>query len=172
MTSCWFPKAAGVVACFLLLGAEAVQCSDAQTLEVTSTADAQDLADALNCTGGGGFSVIWYGSVVVNQIFQVTDGKSLTVTGFGSSPSLSQDVDTSTAAIIGQSIAVGVGMFCVSGASTLTLDNLVLQGAYSEDLLEYGDAGVIKVQGSDGVSQTINVIDCHFTDNYGMLAGE
>lgn len=156
----------GVAVLLLLLGAESTQCVDKQ-MNVTSTADAQDLSDALNCTGGGNFNVTWYGSVAITQTFEVADGISLNVTGSNRS-SMALDDGIPPATIRGNELSSDVGMFYVSGASTLTLDNMVLQGVYSE---KRRGSGAIEAQGSVNAHLTVNVIDCLFTDNYGYWAG-
>lgn len=149
-----------------LSAAESARCADTE-MNVASTADARDLSDALNCTGGGDFSVTWYGSVTITQAFEVPDGISLTVTGSGSS-SVAPDDGIPSAGIVGSELTPETGIFYVSGASTLTLDNMVLQGVYSE---KHGGAGAIEAQGSADALLTINVIDCLFMDNFGIWAG-
>lgn len=163
-----FALAVGMASTLFISGVNSTECVNAQTIEVSSTADAQHLSDALTCTGGGVFDVIWYGSVSINQTIEVPDGISLTITGSGFSSSLPLDRSASTATILGVKSTSQTGMFHVSGASTLNLDNLVLQGGYSDDNT---GAGAVKAQGASGVIQTVNVTDCHFKDNYGHYAG-
>lgn len=149
-------------------GVDSAQCADTQTIEVASTADAWHLSDALNCTGGGVFDVTWYGSVSINETIQVSDGISLTVSGSGFSSKPPLDGDAPTATIVGVKSTSETGIFHVSGASSLTLDNLVIKGGRSNHTT---GAGAVRAKGSAGVIPTVSVIDCHFMDNYGRYAG-
>ena len=156
-----------VLAALAFLSAvESARCAETQ-MNVASAADARNLSDALNCTGGGDFSVTWYGSVTISQAFEVTDGISLTVTGSGAS-SMALGDGIPYAGIVGNELTPEAGIFFVSGASTLTLDNMALQGAYSE---KRDGGGAIEAQGSRDAHPTINVIDCLFADNFGYWAG-
>lgn len=155
-----------VAACIFLSGTEPAPCIDTAR-DVTSTADAQNLADDLNCTGEGEFNVIWYGNVAISQTFYVSDGISLNVTGKNSSI-LSLDGDEGRGTIVGDGITSETGIFFVSGSSTLTLSNLVLQGGNSTT--EYG-SGAVEAQGSADANQTVNLIDCLFTNNTGFSSG-
>lgn len=156
-----------VVAAWLFLsGTASAPCVDTAR-DVTSTADAQILADDLNCTGEGEFNVIWYGNVAITQTFNVLDGISLNVTGKNYFI-LSLDGDEGRGTIVGDGITSKTGIFYVSGNSTLTLRNLVLQGGNST--IEDG-AGAVEAQGSADANPTVNLIDCLFTNNTGISTG-
>lgn len=159
-------RTTGAAVLLFLSGAESAQCVDTQ-MEVASTSDAQELSDALNCTGGGNMNVTWYGSVTISQAFEVPGGISLTVTG-SNSASMALDGASPQAIIVGNELPSDSAIFNVSGASTLTLDNMVLHGAYS---VENRGGGAIEAQGSVDGHLTVNVIDCLFTDNFGFWAG-
>lgn len=54
-----------------------------QTLNVTTTEDARDLATAVNCSGGGVFEVLWQGAVIVDSTIALTDDCNVSITGVG-----------------------------------------------------------------------------------------
>lgn len=135
---------AGAAAC----GTSVVQA------DVASTADAQDLASALDCTGAGVFNVTWTGSVVVSQLFTVSGGSTLTIMGDGETDE--HDFTDQTAVIDAQGTD---GIFIVSGASTLSLENLVLQGGNGSE-----NGGAIRVEAGGG--SVVNVGNCGFLDNH------
>lgn len=127
-------------------------------ISVASAAEAQSLADALTCTGGGLFEVTWSGSVAVTEPFQVSGGSTLNITGeVGFAPGFVLDDDgMSSTGEIAAAIGQGTdGIFIVSGSSTLTLDNLVLQGGNSS-----AGGGAIHAAGA-----AIGVRDCGFLNN-------
>ena len=156
-----------VAAFFLLSGAESAACVNT-VMDVASTAAAETLVEALNCTGGGEFNVTWHGRVRIDRTFEVAGGISLNVTGKYYS-SLSIDDDVRTATILGDATTSQTGLFVVSGASSLTLKRLVLQGGQSKT--PHG-AGAVEAQGTGDGTQTVNVIDCQFRNNTGTIAGE
>lgn len=160
-------RTTGVAVGFFLSGAESAGCGSTQ-MDVKSTADAQILMNALECTGGGEFNVTWHGIVAIAQTLNVTGGISLTVTGTGSSKfPLDGSVDTAT--IDGDSITLQTGIFHVSGPSTLTLQNLVLRAAQST---AGSGGGAIKAHGYADGHPTVNVVDACFIENNGSFAGE
>ncbi|CAM9428829.1 unnamed protein product [Scytosiphon promiscuus] len=130
--------------------AEAAACAASVVqAHVASPADAQDLASALDCTGGGGvFNVTWTGSVVVTQPFNISAGAALTVTGVGGGADETAVIDAEGAD----------GIFVVSGVSALNLENLVLQGGNSSE-----NGGAIRVEAGGSV---INLSNCDFLDNH------
>lgn len=159
-------RTTGIAVCFLLSVVESAECSNTQ-MDVNSTADAEALVEALDCTGGGVFKVAWHGSVATNQTFHVTEGVSLTITGKQTSMS-ALDGHEGKATIAGDNITSQSGIFSISAASTLTLDNLVVQGG--KPAIDYG-GGAVDAQGSADANTTVNVIDCLFTHNTGNSSG-
>lgn len=109
----------------------------AQTFEITTTAEATELATALNCSGGGTFDVLWEGRVVVDETFALTDGSVVTIAGVGSG-----------------SIVDGGGttqLFTVSDA-TLELSEIGLENGSGTDGnadISGGNGGAIGVSGPD-----------------------
>lgn len=138
---------------------ESVACATGVVVSsVASSVDAQNFADALSCTGGGVFEVTWTGSVAITEPFKVSGGSAVNITGAsGFAPAfvLSDGSSGATAAAIvrGQG---GDGIFIVSDASTLTLNNLVLQEGNSS-----ADGGAIYVP----EASVISVTDCGFLNN-------
>ena len=167
MTRRHFARTTSIAACFFLSGAESAGCSSTHMDVRSAAADAQFLVDALKCTGSGEFNVTWHGSVPLKQTLNVTEGISLTVTGTDSSR-FSKDGYGDTATIDGGSITSQTGIFHVSGASTLTLDNLVLQGGKSTTV---GGGGGVEAHGHDHGHPTVNAIDSSFIRNNGSIAG-
>ena len=101
----------------------------AQSFEVTTTAEARELATALNCSGGGSFDVRWEGTVIVDQPIVLTDGMMVTIAGVG------------TGAIVD-----GNGytqLFTVSD-STLNLVDIALENGYGS-----GNGGAVWAGGVD-----------------------
>lgn len=159
-------RTTAAAACFFFSRAESVECVSTH-MDVHSAADAQTLVEALSCTGGGEFYVTWHGSVETTETFSVTEGVSLTVAGAKTS-TLTLEGGVRTATIVGYNITSKTGIFSVSGASTLTLDNLVLLGGNSTT--EVG-AGAVEARGEASGTPTLNVIDCLFLYNIGTDAG-
>lgn len=121
--------------------------SGVTAINVTTRDDAQNLSDALECTGGGGvFDVTWYGNVTVSQTIAVRDGSTVTVSGATSPPDGAAVVDGAEEA----------RLFFVNGASTLNLHNLVLQGGWHN---ANGSAVYAEAQ------STVKMFNCEFTDN-------
>ncbi|CAB1102169.1 unnamed protein product [Ectocarpus sp. CCAP 1310/34] len=148
------PCVVRIAACALLLsaaGVESAACAAGVVqADVTSAADAEALVSMLSCTGGGVFDVQWTGSVPIAEPFNVSGGSSLTVTG--ASSSVLDDNSSGVAVVDGQG---NDGIFDVSGASTLSLNNLILAGGNSST-----DGGAIHVTGAD-----VFVTDCGFQNN-------
>ena len=142
-------------------GAETAPCSyHPVAVNVNSTSGVQGLINEINCTGEGVFDVTWYDTVQIEQTIAVSDQKSVTVTG-SNSPTAStgeSDPDEPVATIDGGNTT---GLFRVSDGSILTLNNVVLNGGYSED-----NGGAVTV--SFG---SLNVFGCAFANNQALLYG-
>lgn len=123
-------------------------------MSVGTTAELQNMTNALNCTGGGAFDVTWTGSLQLEEIIQLSDNKNLTVTG--SSPLKtglpSDGIDAGNA----------TGIFSVSGGSTLRLQNLVLEGGSA------ANGGGVDVRSFSSVY----VDGCFFSNNSASTGGE
>lgn len=151
----------------------AVPCAaDAQrTWVVETSAQAQDLAAAINCSGGS-FEVEWRGAVVVDEPIYVADGTVLTVNGSASNGASSEAVIDGNSAtrlftvvdatlhISGVNISSGVGI--VGGAmaaagSALTLDRTSFVGNSATEA-----GGAVYVSGG---SRVAFVGDDMFADN-------
>ncbi|CAM9383768.1 unnamed protein product [Ectocarpus sp. 4 AP-2014] len=74
-----------VVTTFVLTaggGVEAEPCGlHTVNMTVTSGDDANNLSDALTCTGGGTFEVSWIGSIQISRSMVVGNGSVVNVTG-------------------------------------------------------------------------------------------
>ena len=142
-------------------GAETAPCSsDPVAVNVNSTSGVQGLINEINCTGEGFFDVTWYGTVQIEQTIVVSDQKSVTITG-SNSPTAStgeSDPDEPVATIDGGNTTE---LFWVSDGSILTLNNLVLNGGYSES----NGGGVTVSSGS------LNVFGCAFANNQALSFG-
>lgn len=122
-------------------------------MSVTTRAEAQSLIRVLNnCTTSRVIDVIWHGRVAIDQIFNVSCGINLTVTG---SPEPLAGGD----AVIDNGGAIGI--FSVSDASTLSLINLILDGGRSPD------GGSVYAERLSRV----NVLNCTFTHNEAAVLG-
>lgn len=132
-------------------------------VNVSSTADVQNLTEVLACTGGGSFSVTWYASLTIEKRIEVFDDKDVTVTGT-SLPGSSLDAlgDESIAGAIFLKPGSGTGMFAVSNGSTLRLNHLALEGGGAEN------GGVVEVVSSS----SLFVFGCTFANNNASKGGE
>lgn len=137
--------------------------SSTVALNVTSTADVQNLTNALACTGEGAFDIKWKTSLTIAQAIEVSNNKDVTVTGtnFPSIHGALSDEnggDASTDTGAGR----GTGLFTVSNGSTLRLNRLVLEGGNAEN------GGAVELQSSS----SLFVFDCTFANNNAHNGGE
>ncbi|CAM9418710.1 unnamed protein product, partial [Laminaria digitata] len=126
--------------------------SSTVAVNITSTTDVQNLTDALDCTGEGSFDITWYPSVTIVQRIEVSNKKSVTVTGIDLPSIRGKLADDNGADAIADAAA---GLFSVTNGSTLSLNNLVLEGGKSE----YG--GAVEVHSSS----SLFVFGCSFANN-------
>ncbi|CAM9468153.1 unnamed protein product [Ectocarpus sp. 6 AP-2014] len=87
-----------------------------QTWVVDDSAQAQALASAVNCSGGS-FEVEWRGTVVVESVFYVVDGTTLSITGDGSSAAIDGNAATRLFTVVNAALHL-TGVDVTSGAST------------------------------------------------------
>lgn len=148
-----------------LAGAQLAPCpSDPVLVDLRTTGDIQRLSDAMNCSGPGEFNVAWHNSLQLDSRIEVSSRKHVTITG-----SSSTGIPTVTAAPHDDTTDNATsndpgnisGIFLVSNGSTLTMNNMALDGGYSED------GGAVTVLGSS----YLNVIDCIFTNNHASRNG-
>lgn len=148
----------------LLAGAEARPCPPGTVyVDVTSTADVQNLTEALACTGEGAFNITWYSNITITQRIEVSDRKDVTVTGIDF-PSIRGALadDNDAGAIVEIGAGSGTGLFSVSYESTLRLKNMVLEGGDAE----YGAA-------VDMLSfSSLLLFGCTFANNKASGGGE
>ena len=145
----------GMLSYSFMSGAEAAACSaGAISMNVTTAAELQNMIDTINCTGEGFFHATWTGSLQLGQRIELSDSKTLTITG-------SRPVLTNLPSAV---IDAGgtTGIFGVSNGSTLTLDNLVLQGGASEN------GAAVDVRSFSSV----HVSGCVFVNNNSTTGGE
>ncbi|CAM9477686.1 unnamed protein product [Ectocarpus fasciculatus] len=116
------------------------------TLNVSTTAEALELSDSLDCFGSGHFEVNWSGSVLLSQTTTVSNFSSLSVTGVGAE------------AVIDGGGAVG--LFDVNNSSALLLDGVSLIGGSGVD------SGGVEVSKS-----TLLVRNSSFVGNTGSEGG-
>ena len=110
---------------------------------VTTTTDANRLAEALLCEGSASFTVSWHGNVILSRTLSVSNGSTLNV----AASSDSTDADTGA-------VVTSDGTFLLFEAdlgSTVSLTGLTL----------YGGDGALRVTGGSFVE----VVDCTFTKN-------
>lgn len=146
--------AAGFLAWFTA-GAESAPClATTIFMNVTTTAELQNMITTVNCTGEGMFEVSWTGSLQLGQAIELSDYKQLIITG--SNPVLT--VLPSAAVDAGST----TGIFRVSNGSTLILKHLLLEGGASE-----------KGAAVDARSfSSVHVTGCAFTNNNSTIGGE
>ena len=122
---------------------------------VENAAEANDLAEALYCTGGS-FDVDWRGDIVVRKTIHVVDGTALKITGVGSSPTISGGNTTRIFTVVNASLhlidlIVSHGKANSGGAvaaseSILTLNHTIFSG---NTAIMYG--GALDVSGGSSV---------------------
>ena len=154
---------ASLAASFVPGGAEAVICSPGTTVEVsvTTLADVQDLADALNCTGPGVFDITWSTSLQIEERIDVSDLKNVTVNGSGY-PTIGSALESDDIVGNGNDARSVTGIFSVSNGATLSLNHIVFEGVNSTE------GGVINVHSSS----SLFVRGCTFLNNIGVNGGE
>lgn len=126
-------------------------------VNVTSSADIENLTDVISCTGQGDFNVTWYSSLTLGQSISVHGLKNVTITGVAFPTihgGLGDDNDGGAGG--------GTGIFSVSDRSTLSLNKMVLAGGKSEN-----GAAVNLVSHS-----SLFVYDCNFTAHNASNGGE
>lgn len=133
-------------------------------LDVISSSDAAALKTLLVTCEGGAFDVAWHGRVAVDDVFTVTNGTRLNVTG------VATDADDSTgmapAAIEG---SPGEALFFVYFDGALTLDNLILEATAMADY-RASEGAIFAYTFHNDTSETfephspatVNIIDCTF----------
>ena len=99
---------------------------------LTTPADVQSLADAMNCSGQGVFNATLYGSVQIQQRIEVSNNKIMYIAGSGFPAILAAPRDNAESSDVPDA-GNTTGIFLVSGGSTLTMNALILEGGYSED---------------------------------------
>lgn len=142
----------------LTSGAQAAPCpTGTVSVNLTSSGDAQSqLTDMLNCTGQGVFNATWYGDLPVGRSVDVSGEKNLTITG----------VNGTALYVISRDNGVLVegahgGMFSVSNGSILTLNNMTLDGDFSQD----------RTAVTVTYSSSLYVVDCEFRNHRGSTQG-
>lgn len=128
---------------------------------LTATDGMQSLADAMNCSGQGVFNVVLNSSVQISRRIEVSSQKIVHITGSGFPTiraALRDDNERSVVADAGNT----TGIFLVSNGSTLTLNDVVLEGGYAED------GGAIAVLSSS----SLHAVGCTFTDNSAATGGD
>lgn len=114
---------------------------------VSSTAEALELSDALNCSGRGQFEVDWSGNVLLPRTITISNGSSVKVTGLGPE------------AVIDGGGAVR--LFEVDEGSTLEINRVSLVGGRS--------AGEIPGEGGGAVQllslSRLAAVNCSFVGN-------
>lgn len=151
----------------IILTAQSAPCSGGITeMEVSTTADADNLTSALECTGSSSFVVTWVGSIVIRRSIVVSGGNSLTVTGSGwVSSMLGNQAGAETGSIIDGGGAIG--LFIVYGGSTISLQDIVLRQGNAT----HGGAIATRSSNLSTSKDTINITDCLFLENHGYVAG-
>lgn len=147
---------------FVTPGAQAVPCpSGTVDINISSTADVDDLTDALACAGQGIFDITWHTSLTIDERIKVSDEKKLTVTA-GDFPGFRGVIGDDNAAGVIIEAGSGEGIFSVSGGSTLRLNNIGLEGGNAEN------GGAVAVLSSSALF----VSSCTFTRNNASNGGE
>lgn len=155
-------RAVAVLSFFFMLGAHAGSCPFGTVdFHVTTTADVPHLADLIDCSGEGSFNVTWYGTLPVDQTIEVSNHKNVTVTGLGF-PTIYSGIHDKGDVGENISLATTFGLFSVVNGSTLSLNEVVLEGGSSEE------GGAVAVHSSS----SLYVVDCDFTNNSASNGGE
>lgn len=151
----------GLVVSFLS-GADSAPCpSSTVRVNVTTTADLQDLTDALACSGEGSFDITWYSSLDITQSIEVSDSKDVAVTGNGFPRIRGELPDGSGAGAIADA-GTGNSIFSISNGSSLRLIDLVIEGGNAE----FG--GAVNLHSSS----SLFVFGCIFVNNTASYGGE
>lgn len=157
-----FAKLVAGFAIAFISGAQSAPCSSSPVhVDVATTADVQGLTANMTCTGEGVFDVTWYGSLEIEQTIVVSDQKSVTVTGSSYLSTSTAEPDANEPDAIINAVNSS-RIFLVSNGSTLTLNNLVLNGGYSEE--SGGGVAVLTYA-------FLNVSGCVFTNNQAATTG-
>ena len=125
---------------------------------LTTTADMQNLADAMNRGGRGVFNVTLYGSVQILKRIDVSNQKIVHITGFGFPAIRAAGGGNSSIDDAGNT----TGIFVVSGGSSLTVNAVALEGGYSED------GGAVAVLSSS----SFHASGCAFRNNIAAIGGD
>lgn len=166
---------AALLALASMPGAQSAPCPAGTTsMDVSTAVELQTMMNAINCTGEGIFDITWIGSVFLVQTIEVCENKQLTVTGSTSTGSVStgsasnQPISTESVSS-GESFSSDViyagstsRIFKVCNGSTLSLNNLVLEGGVSAT-----GAGI-----DARSSSSVFVENCAFTNNNATAGGE
>ena len=137
-------------------GVESALClSGGVAINVTSTTDVESLVSELSCTGPGDFYVAWYSNLTLGQKIEVSNMKSVSVTGYGF-PTIRGGVDEAN------DLQTGGGIFSVSYGSTLRISHLNLDGGEAEN------GGALELLNSS----SLYIFDCSFTSNQASRGGE
>lgn len=127
-----------------LAKAQATPCeAGVTTRNVTSTADALELSDALRCSGPAEFEIDWVGEALLTRTIAVSNGSSVKVMGRGA----------------GEAVIDGGGavrLFEVNEGSTLELNRVSLVGGFSS-----GDGGAVHL----AADSRLSVVNCSFVEN-------
>lgn len=144
---------------FFTSGVETASCpSLTVALNVTTAVDVQYLTDLMDCTGQGVFDITWYSSLQIAHTIEVSNQKTVTVTGSGFPVIHAGPKDNSDNIDHGGT----PGIFSVSNGSTLYLNYLVFEEGRSDDW------GVVDVR----ASSSLFVFDCVFANNNASAGGE
>lgn len=129
------------------LGAvHAVECAeDVINIDVSTSADAYELAEALACVGSTHVTVDWHGRVELARTVAVGDGSSLNITG------------SETAVIDGGG---AIQLLTVSEGATLNLRTISLENGQADR------GGSVFAKGS-----SITVVGSRFSGNKGTFGG-
>lgn len=118
----------------LMSGADANPCpAETISMNVTTTGELGLMMTSINCTGQGKFDITWIASLSLVQTIELSNKKQVTVTGPSSAGATRDSSSLDPTDIWDNVIDAGgaTGMFRVSNGSTLTLNNLVLEGGTS-----------------------------------------
>eukprot|EP00904_Undaria_pinnatifida_P000881 jgi/Undpi1/10794/HiC_scaffold_29.g13242.m1 len=114
----------------------------------------------MNCSGEGFFNATLYNTVQIQQRIEVSNQKSVTITGSGFPTLRAATLGTDESSAVAD-VGNFTGIFLVSGGSTLTMNALVLEGGRSKD----GGAVVVLS------SSSVHAFDCTFENNNATTGG-